>query len=198
MTVLLLFPHIFVSLKVGRQTKRSSQEKAPLLSRETGRTKSNHKDFVRLKSLVLLSSSISSATCLYLFNDFVFAYFLSAQHFFSIWISSVWSSACWISRLFLLLCFCHRCLYVRLWRCTNKKRHTPGTVKLYHKGHLHFYISISYEAWVSCSSPSVQKNWKVFLLMCCLVCFPPLYGTFPLLSTPKFCRRRRAICFWHF
>lgn len=43
--------------------------------------------------------------------------------FFSIWISSVWSSACWISRLFLLFCFCHRCLYVRLWRCTNKKTH---------------------------------------------------------------------------
>lgn len=47
--------------------------------------------------------------------------------------------------------------------------------------------------------PLLKKNKKVFLFFIMLPrLFPPLYGTFLLLSTPKFCRRRRAICFWHF
>lgn len=92
--------------------------------------------------------------------------------FFSIWISSVWSSACWISRLFLLFCFCHRCLYVRLWRCTNKKTH------LRHGMTKDTCISISVLAKKPGSvvlPPLFKKNNKkgFFFLLCCLACFPP-------------------------
>lgn len=66
-------------------------------------------------SALQLAFVFSMTLCLHIFSPL--------NTFFSIWISSVWSSACWISRLFLLFCFCHRCLYVRLWRCTNKKTH---------------------------------------------------------------------------